>query len=127
MAATLTYERCGLSEFRFRFGANFNDTRWIFDLASGTLVGQLWDNDVCDRACGCTIRAGRFPAADCVATSVETICREPQLCTDGGNDGPHAEHRTLEGQTHDVGAKALAPVLNEFFGNTGLAEHSDLQ
>jgi pimeloyl-ACP methyl ester carboxylesterase len=31
----------------------------------------------------------------------------------------HAEHRTLEGQTHDVGAKALAPVLNEFFGNTG--------
>jgi pimeloyl-ACP methyl ester carboxylesterase len=27
----------------------------------------------------------------------------------------HAEHRTLEGQTHDVGAKALAPVLHEFF------------
>jgi pimeloyl-ACP methyl ester carboxylesterase len=28
----------------------------------------------------------------------------------------HAEHRTLEGQTHDVGAKVLAPVLSEFFG-----------
>ena len=28
----------------------------------------------------------------------------------------HAEHRTLEGQTHDVAAKALAPVLSEFFG-----------
>jgi len=28
----------------------------------------------------------------------------------------HAEYRTLEGQTHDVDAKALAPVLHEFFG-----------
>jgi pimeloyl-ACP methyl ester carboxylesterase len=30
-----------------------------------------------------------------------------------------AEFRTLEGQTHDVSAKALAPVLKEFFGDTG--------
>jgi pimeloyl-ACP methyl ester carboxylesterase len=29
----------------------------------------------------------------------------------------HAEYQTLEGQTHDVAAKALAPVLNEFFGS----------
>ncbi len=28
---------------------------------------------------------------------------------------PHAQHRTLEGQTHDVKAEALAPVLVEFF------------
>jgi pimeloyl-ACP methyl ester carboxylesterase len=27
----------------------------------------------------------------------------------------NAEHRTLQGQTHDVSAKALAPVLREFF------------
>ncbi len=28
---------------------------------------------------------------------------------------PHAQHRTLEGQTHEVSAEALAPVLVEFF------------
>lgn len=28
---------------------------------------------------------------------------------------PHAQHRTLEGQTHDVKVEALAPVLMEFF------------
>jgi pimeloyl-ACP methyl ester carboxylesterase len=30
---------------------------------------------------------------------------------------PNAQYRTLEGQTHDVSAKALAPVLDAFFGN----------
>ena len=29
---------------------------------------------------------------------------------------PTAEHRTLDGQTHDVAPDALAPVLVEFFG-----------
>jgi pimeloyl-ACP methyl ester carboxylesterase len=29
---------------------------------------------------------------------------------------PHAERRTLAGQTHDVAADALAPVLGDFFG-----------
>ena len=29
---------------------------------------------------------------------------------------PNAERRTLEGQTHNVDAKVLAPVLEEFFG-----------
>jgi hypothetical protein len=29
---------------------------------------------------------------------------------------PNAERRTLEGQTHDVAAEVLAPVLVEFFG-----------
>jgi len=28
---------------------------------------------------------------------------------------PHAQQRTLEGQTHDVKAEVLAPVLTEFF------------
>lgn len=28
---------------------------------------------------------------------------------------PHAQHRTLDGQTHEVAAEALAPVLIEFF------------
>ena len=30
---------------------------------------------------------------------------------------PDAQHRTLEGQTHEVGANALAPVLIEFFSS----------
>jgi hypothetical protein len=29
---------------------------------------------------------------------------------------PNATHRTLSGQTHDVAAKVIAPVLEEFFG-----------
>jgi pimeloyl-ACP methyl ester carboxylesterase len=29
----------------------------------------------------------------------------------------HAQYRTLEGETHDVDAKALTPVLNELFGS----------
>jgi hypothetical protein len=28
---------------------------------------------------------------------------------------PHGQHRTLAGQTHEVAAAALAPVLIEFF------------
>ena len=28
---------------------------------------------------------------------------------------PNAQHQTLEGQTHEVNSKALAPVLIEFF------------
>jgi hypothetical protein len=30
---------------------------------------------------------------------------------------PNAQHRTLDGQTHEVAAEALAPVLIEFFKN----------
>jgi alpha-beta hydrolase superfamily lysophospholipase len=32
---------------------------------------------------------------------------------------PNAQHRTLEGQTHEVAAEALAPVLVEFFNSNG--------
>jgi hypothetical protein len=28
---------------------------------------------------------------------------------------PRGRHRTLEGQTHDLKAKVVAPVLTEFF------------
>jgi pimeloyl-ACP methyl ester carboxylesterase len=31
---------------------------------------------------------------------------------------PNAQHRTLEGQTHEVAAEAIAPVLVEFFTST---------
>jgi hypothetical protein len=31
------------------------------------------------------------------------------------NAMPKGQHRTLEGQTHEVSAEALAPVLIEFF------------
>lgn len=31
---------------------------------------------------------------------------------------PHAQHRTLEGQTHEVAAAAIAPVLVEFFNSS---------
>ena len=30
---------------------------------------------------------------------------------------PNAQHRTLEGQTHEVAAEAIAPVLVEFFSS----------
>jgi hypothetical protein len=30
---------------------------------------------------------------------------------------PNAEYRTLEGQTHEVAAEVLAPVLVEFFNS----------
>jgi len=33
------------------------------------------------------------------------------------NAMPNAQHRTLEGQTHEVSAEALAPVLVEFFNS----------
>jgi hypothetical protein len=33
------------------------------------------------------------------------------------NAMPHGQHRTLEGQTHEVAPEVLAPVLIEFFAN----------
>ena len=55
----------------------------------------------------------------------------PALIMDGGasypfmhvtatalaNAIPNARHRTLEGQTHEVAADAIAPVLVEFFNS----------
>jgi hypothetical protein len=88
-AVVKTYQACGLVEYRFHIGFGFNDSRWIFDLGSGNLVGDLWDRDGCDLSCGCTTRAGLFPASSCVVSSEEPLCPRftPQPCTDGGNDG----------------------------------------
>jgi hypothetical protein len=33
------------------------------------------------------------------------------------NAMPNGQHRTLDGQTHEVAAEAIAPVLVEFFGD----------
>ncbi len=33
---------------------------------------------------------------------------------------PHAEHRTLEGQTHEVAPQVLAPMLEEFFNSNAV-------
>jgi pimeloyl-ACP methyl ester carboxylesterase len=67
------------------------------------------------------------------AVPVERAARVavPTLIMDGGasypfmhttamalaNAIPHAQHRTLEGQTHEVAAEALAPALVEFFNS----------
>ena len=37
---------------------------------------------------------------------------------------PGARHRTLEGQTHEVAAEALAPVLVEFFSSRAAVTRS---
>jgi hypothetical protein len=34
---------------------------------------------------------------------------------------PNARHRTLEGQTHEVAAEALAPVLVDFYSSDAAA------
>jgi pimeloyl-ACP methyl ester carboxylesterase len=70
-------------------------------------------------------RGAPLPAATWARVTI------PTLAIDGGKSPtwmrngtralakvlPNAEYRTLEGQTHDVSAKALAPVLDAFFGN----------
>jgi pimeloyl-ACP methyl ester carboxylesterase len=66
---------------------------------------------------------GKVPVKDAARVSI------PTLVMDGGasfpfmhttaialaNAMPNAQHRTLEGQTHEVESGALAPVLIEFF------------
>jgi hypothetical protein len=37
---------------------------------------------------------------------------------------PHARHRTLPGQTHEVAAEAIAPVLVAFFQHDVSGEQS---
>lgn len=64
-----------------------------------------------------------------VPTDDAEAVRVPTLVLDGGGNLavtpdamdalvkalPHAQHRTLEGQEHDVSPEAVAPVLTEFF------------
>lgn len=66
-----------------------------------------------------------------VPTERATRVAVPALIMDGGasypfmhiaavalaNAIPNAQHRTLEGQTHEVAAEAIAPVLVEFFNS----------
>jgi len=70
-----------------------------------------------------TMRGAPLPAARWAAVSAPTL-----VLNGGAGAGfmaagadalaailPHAQRRTLPGQTHDVAAEALAPVLAEFF------------
>jgi pimeloyl-ACP methyl ester carboxylesterase len=66
-----------------------------------------------------------------VPTERATSVAVPALIMDGGASYPfmhvtalalvkampHAQHRTLEGQTHEVATQVLAPVLEEFFNS----------
>ena len=107
-----TYETCGLLEYRFRFGAGINDTRFIFDLRSGTLVGYLWDDDVCDAQCGCTTRAGVFPSADCAVTSLETLCSRfgPQSCADASDAHDTGPDESADAATPDADGSLSAQL-----------------
>ena len=74
-----------------------------------------------------------FPAERMAAITV------PTLAMDGGASPawagtaaqriadtlPHAQRRTLEGQTHEVAAEALAPVLVQFFSGSNGTRHGD--
>jgi pimeloyl-ACP methyl ester carboxylesterase len=73
-------------------------------------------------ALGFAVTGGRMPAERFAAVKI------PALVMDGGASPawmretarrladalPHARHRSLAGQTHDVATEALAPVLKEF-------------
>jgi hypothetical protein len=99
-----TYETCGLLEYRFRSAAGFNDIRWIFDLRRETLVGYLWDEDLCDVQCGCTTRAGVFPATDCDVTSLETLCSRfaAPFCADASDAHDTGPDESADAATPDA-------------------------
>jgi pimeloyl-ACP methyl ester carboxylesterase len=67
---------------------------------------------------------GRIPRATAAAIGVPTLVLSggasphalQQAAKATADALPTAEHRTLDGQTHDVSPDALAPVLAEFFG-----------
>jgi pimeloyl-ACP methyl ester carboxylesterase len=67
---------------------------------------------------------GRIPRATAAAIGVPTLVLSGGASPPGLQQAakataealPTAEHRTLNGQTHDVSPDALAPVLEEFFG-----------
>lgn len=74
---------------------------------------------------GNSSRGGSLPAERVAAVATSTL-----VLDGGGSPGwmrdaarrvadalPHGQHRTLEGQTHDVAPEALAPALVEFFAD----------
>jgi pimeloyl-ACP methyl ester carboxylesterase len=62
-----------------------------------------------------TQRAAKVGAPSLVMTGSETFPFMHDAAATLAKAIPNAQHRTLEGQTHEVDSKALAPVLIEFF------------
>jgi pimeloyl-ACP methyl ester carboxylesterase len=62
-----------------------------------------------------TERAARVAVPTLVMDGRESFPFMHVTATKLANSIPNAQHRTLEGQTHEVAAEALAPVLIEFF------------
>ena len=60
-------------------------------------------------------RAARVAVPTLVMDGSESFPFMHVTATKLANSIPNAQHRTLEGQTHEVTAEALAPVLVEFF------------
>lgn len=62
-----------------------------------------------------TERAARVAVPTLVMDGAESFPFMHDTAKTLANAIPNAQHRTLEGQTHEVAAEALAPVLIEFF------------
>ena len=62
-----------------------------------------------------TERAAKLAAPTLVMDGSDSFPFMHITATKLANTIPNAQHRTLEGQTHEVTAEALAPVLIEFF------------
>ena len=62
-----------------------------------------------------TERAGKVTVPTLVMDGSESFPFMHVTATTLAKVIPNAQHRTLEGQTHEVGSEALAPVLIEFF------------
>jgi pimeloyl-ACP methyl ester carboxylesterase len=62
-----------------------------------------------------TERAGKLSVPALIMDGSETYPFMHVSAVALANAMPHAQHRTLEGQTHEVAAEAIAPVLVEFF------------
>ncbi len=62
-----------------------------------------------------TERAARFDVPTLVMDGGESFPFMHTTAVALANAMPNGQHRTLEGQTHEVAAEAIAPVLMEFF------------
>lgn len=62
-----------------------------------------------------TERAARLAVPTLIMSGSESYPFMPISAAALANAIPHAQHRTLEGQTHEVAADVLAPVLVEFY------------
>jgi pimeloyl-ACP methyl ester carboxylesterase len=64
-----------------------------------------------------TERAARIAVPALIMDGIESYPFMHIAATALANAIPNAQHRTLEGQTHEVAAEAIAPVLVEFFNS----------